>query len=164
MMFKFKKLSNCKRILFFLILLFFTNIRTVKANATTPMPMPPSIMDSSKEIDRDITSLEDATVIKSNDGRYSNLVLNKSVREPLKLGNLGKGEVRIEVTVGMIKDEPVVMAEKDSVMEQQLKQKVNDKEQRINDNMESDKTLKYVLIVLAVIVVIAITLDLSYKL
>ncbi len=128
------------------------------------MPMPPSIMDSSKEIDRDITSLEDATVIKSNDGRYSNLVLNKSVREPLKLGNLGKGEVRIEVTVGMIKDEPVVMAEKDSVMEQQLKQKVNDKEQRINDNMESDKTLKYVLIVLAVIVVIAITLDLSYKL
>ncbi|MBO0558828.1 ATP-binding protein, partial [Clostridium botulinum] len=61
-------------------------------------------------------------------------------------------------------DEPVVMAEKDSVMEQQLKQKVNDKEQRINDNMESDKTLKYVLIVLAVIVVIAITLDLSYKL
>ncbi|EDT84498.1 hypothetical protein CBB_0891 [Clostridium botulinum Bf] len=121
MMFKFKKLSNCKRILFFLILLFFTNIRTVKANATTPMPMPipMPIMDSSKEIDRDITSLEDATVIKSNDGRYSNLVLNKSVREPLKLGNLGKGEVRIKVTVGMIKDEPVVMAEKDSVMEQQ---------------------------------------------
>ncbi|MHB8035837.1 ATP-binding protein [Clostridium botulinum] len=162
-MFKFKKLSNCKRVLFFLILLCFTNIRTVKANATTPMPIPMPIMDSSKEIDRDITSLEDATVIKSNDGRYSNLVLNKSVREPLKLGDLGKGEVRIKVIVGMIKDEPVIMAEKDSVMEQQLKQKVNDKEQRINANMESNKTLKHVLIILAVIVVIVIALDLSYS-
>nr|WP_032072518.1 hypothetical protein [Clostridium botulinum]BAP25779.1 hypothetical protein [Clostridium botulinum] len=154
--------SNCKRVFFFLLLLCFTDIRTVKADATIPMP-PMSIMDSSKEIDRDITSLEDATVIKSNDGRYSNLVLNKSVREPLKLGNLGKGEVRIKVIVGMIKDEPVVMAEKDSVMEQQLKQKANDKEQRINDNMESDKTLKHVLIILAVIVVIAIVLDLSIR-
>ncbi|MBD5583459.1 ATP-binding protein, partial [Clostridium botulinum] len=51
-------------------------------------------------------------------------------------------------------------AEKDSVMEQQLKQKVNDKEQRINDNIESAKILKYVLIVLAVFGAIALALDL----
>ncbi len=111
MMFKFKNYLTVKGFYFFNTFIF-TNIRTVKANATTPMPMPPSIMDSSKEIDRDITSLEDATVIKSNDGRYSNLVLNKSVREPLKLGNLGKGEVRIEVTVGMIKDELLLWQKK----------------------------------------------------
>ncbi|APF25244.1 MULTISPECIES: hypothetical protein [Clostridium] len=60
----------------------------------------------------------------------------------------------------MIKDEPVVMAEKDSVMEQQLKQKVNDKEQRIIDNIESAKTLKYGMIILAVLVAIALALDL----
>ncbi|APU87197.1 putative precorrin-6y methylase (plasmid) [Clostridium botulinum] len=88
------------------------------------MPMPPSIMDSSKEIDRDITSLEDATAIKGKDGEYSSLILNKAVKEPLKLGDLGKGKIRIQVVVGMIEYEPVVMAEKDSVMEQQLIKKL----------------------------------------
>ncbi|KEI94143.1 hypothetical protein N494_18695 (plasmid) [Clostridium botulinum A2B7 92] len=151
--------SNCKKIFFFLILLCFTNIKPVKANTNAIMPMP-ILVDSNKKIDREITSIEQATAIKSKDGEYSSLILNKAVKEPLKLGDLGKGKIRIQVVVGMIEDEPVVMAEKDSVMEQQLKQKVNDKEQRINDNIESAKILKYVLIVLAVFGAIALALDL----
>ncbi|MBO0524876.1 ATP-binding protein, partial [Clostridium botulinum] len=43
---------------------------------------------------------------------------------------------------------------------QQLKQKVNDKEQRINDNIESAKILKYGMIILAVFGAIALALDL----
>ncbi len=102
------------------------------------MPMP-ILVDSNKKIDREITSIEQATAIKSKDGEYSSLILNKAVKEPLKLGDLGKGKVRIQAVVGMIEDEPVVMAEKDSVMEQQLIKKVDDK-------IKSDKTEKYVAI------------------
>ncbi|BAO05224.1 ATP-binding protein [Clostridium sporogenes] len=134
--------SNCKRIFFFLILLCFTNIKPVKANTNAIMPIP-ILVDSNKKIDREITSIEQATAIKYKDGEYSSLILNKAVKEPLKLGDLGKGKVRIQVVVGMIKDEPVVMAEKDSVMEQQLAKKVDDK-------IKSDKTEKYVAILCCV--------------
>ncbi|RHW65453.1 ATP-binding protein [Clostridium botulinum] len=130
--------SNCKRVFFFLLLLCFTDIKPVKANTNAIMPMP-ILVDSNKKIDREITSIEQATAIKSKDGEYSSLILNKAVKEPLKLGDLGKGKVRIQAVVGMIEDEPVVMAEKDSVMEQQLIKKVDDK-------IKSDKTEKYVAI------------------
>nr|WP_032072519.1 hypothetical protein [Clostridium botulinum]BAP25780.1 hypothetical protein [Clostridium botulinum] len=130
--------SNCKRVFFFLLVLCFTNIKPVKANTNAIMPMP-ILVDSNKKIDREITSIEQATAMKSKDGEYSSLILNKAVKEPLKLGDLGKGKVRIQAVVGMIEDEPVVMAEKDSVMEQQLIKKVDDK-------IKSDKTEKYVAI------------------
>ncbi|ACA57262.1 ATP-binding protein [Clostridium botulinum] len=145
--------SNCKRVFFFLILLCFTNIRPVKANTNVIMPMP-ILVDSNKKIDREITSIEEATAIKGKDGEYSSLILNKAVKEPLKLGDLGKGKIRIQVVVGMIEYEPVIMAEKDSVMEQQLIKKVDDK-------IKSDKTEKYVVILACVTIVLLTIILLS---
>ncbi|GEM_PF-2290071 len=153
-------MKNFKTIIAMVCLVIMFNSNAI-AKAATVIPMP-IFMSSDNSNKRTINSVEDGTAILHEDGKVTNVIVNKSLKNPPTAGNMSNGDKRITVVIGVDENEnPVTYAEKGSKQETELRQIIKDHESFDKESKKAiDKTLIIVAAVLglSIIVMVSITL------
>jgi len=139
------KITIVMMVMVCLAIMFNSNVATAKAESTTYIPIPVFMHNGDREKEHTIKNIEEGTIILHKDGAMSDLIINKSLKNPPAVGNIGNGNKRIAVIVGMDEETPIAYAEKGSEQETKLRQTAER-----NADMEKNFP-KYVIAIVAAI-------------